>query len=239
MSTGSRSCPIPTAATKPISQSSRLVTADEQKPKADTLTIQPNEKKLPKYGGLDKSFQYAAFKLVNVVFNEQQDRLYTLVEALWASELKAYIVKSRGPEFHQFWFGVWTRYCKHATISADIQAVRSRNAVVEFLDEYDAISGRKPLKLLHQLDPTVARSMGNSHRQVARQLKLLSGAAQPSKQFEGTAKYMKEMGTTARDLRLGGMVTMVAVSWGEGSKWHHNTKDQSESPDPRPTQRGC
>lgn len=120
----------------------------------DTLlsTFSKTQTSLPKTGHVgiidpNDTPQYAAFRLHNIITPDQQSLLYDLVQEIAKTRLKSHIIKSRGAEFHQWWFGVWCRYAKHAFLSADTRKKSSQTPVSTFLKAYD--------HLLHTIGPSL------------------------------------------------------------------------------------
>ncbi|RXK34911.1 hypothetical protein M231_07816, partial [Tremella mesenterica] len=78
--------------------------------------------------------------------------------------------------------------------------------------------------MLNKLDPPVAISMGHNHCRVRDYLESLKNKLIPAS-FRKTAESLETTHSTAAALRLGGMGMMLAVSWGEGTDWHVDSKD--------------
>jgi hypothetical protein len=193
----------------------------------------------PDYDG-DGTPRYAAFRLSNMLSGLQRSHLRFRVQNVWKTRLRSHTIKSRGAGFHQWWFGTWTRYAQHAVISRDTRLQKSAPMVKRLLSSYDQILGSKTRSYLKGLDPSIAKSMGINHRAVSRHLRLIGNevkaGSKAGKQkykswyretFEHTRRYIWEH--PRKDYRMGGMGTMMAVSWGEGTDWHKDSKDQRKS----------
>lgn len=191
----------------------------------------------PDYSG-DNTPRYAAFRLSNMLSGLERSHLRFRVQNMWKTRLQSHTVKSRGNGFHQWWFGVWTRYATHAMISRDTRQPKSASMVKLLLSSYDRILGSKTRSHLKGLDPSIAKAMAINHRAVARHLRLQGNELRASvagkrkykswyrESFERTKGFMR--GRDNKAYRMGGMGTMMAVSWGEGTDWHKDCKDQSE-----------
>jgi hypothetical protein len=111
----------------------------------------------------------------------------------------------------------------------------------QFIKIYDDIFGRKPRKLVHQMDPTTARSMSFSHRRISRLLRLEQPKSSSNPRFRTTKRFKKshqylKIRPPARkrkaiSLRMGGMGTTMAItpSSDQGKQWHLPSHAHSES----------
>ena len=111
----------------------------------------------------------------------------------------------------------------------------------QFIKIYDDVFGRKPRKLVHQMDPTTARSMSLNHRRVSRLLNLgqpkqsLKPRYRATKRFKRCHQYLKirplARQRKAISLRMGGMGTTMAItpSSDQGKQWHLPQHAHSES----------
>jgi hypothetical protein len=111
----------------------------------------------------------------------------------------------------------------------------------QFIKIYDDIFGRKPRKLVHQMDPTTARSMSFNHRRISRLLKCeqpkpsSTSQCRATKRFKKSHQYLKirppARKRKAISLRMGGMGTTMAItpSSDQGKQWHLPSHAHSES----------
>lgn len=202
---------------------------------------------IPNTGSQEGEPHYAAFRLTNMIKGTERSALRFRVQQLWKSHLPSHIIKARGSEFHQWWFGIWTRYAAHPVISADSRKDPKREILARLLlDTYDTILGSKMRTNLRHMDSNTAKSMAYTHRRAGRHLDIskkrweadreaeiaVESAGEAKKcggrdSFAGTGAAM-EQSSSRQDYRLGGMGTMLAVSWGEGTDWHRDAKDLSE-----------
>lgn len=193
---------------------------------------EPGERPIPRY---------AAFRLAHRLKSMDRTILRFRVRNLWEARLKSHTRASRGVDFHQWWFGVWCRYAMHSVISSDSipSKPKNRQLVQLVTSSYDRILGKRPQKALKDLDPPVSKAMSSAHRRSARYLRAIcKGEARipPGKRgkrgekqkkrhtLKRTQKAMKWYQGNA-PYRLGGMGTMLAVSWGEGTDFHRDQRD--------------
>jgi hypothetical protein len=111
----------------------------------------------------------------------------------------------------------------------------------QFIKMYDDVFGRKPRKLVHQMDPSTARSMCLNHRRISRLLNLEQPQLTSTPHFKATRRfkkshqYLKVRPPTrkrkAKSLRMGGMGTTMAItpSSDQGKQWHLPQHAHSES----------
>jgi hypothetical protein len=178
----------------------------------------------PSYSGTETP-RWAAFRLSKVIKEDSLENLETGVGGLSKFGIR-----------HSMGHKAKILHTRIRHLKKEI-AMRQR----QFIDIYDDIFGQKPRKLVHQMDPTTARSMSFNHRRISRLLKLEQPKSSSKPHFRTTKRFKKshqylKIRPPARkrkaiSLRMGGMGTTMAItpSSDQGKQWHLPQHAHSES----------
>jgi hypothetical protein len=178
----------------------------------------------PVYTGTETP-RWAAFRLSKVIKEDSLERLEKGVEGL-----------SRYGIRHSMGHKAKTLNTRIRHLTKEI-VIRQR----QFIKIYDDVFGRKPRKMVYQMDPTTSRSMSINHRRISRLLRLDQPKSSSTPHFRATRRfkkshqYLKVRPPTrkrkAKSLRMGGMGTTMAItpSSDQGKQWHLPCHAHSES----------
>ncbi|KLT39530.1 hypothetical protein CC85DRAFT_304959 [Cutaneotrichosporon oleaginosum] len=145
--------------------------------------------------------------------------------AIRATGLKAKTSGIHVHNFHQNGFGVWRRYSELVFISADTRDAKAEEAAASLKRLYDTAMGTRPLRFLRQCDPDTARKMAVHHREVHRQLGEDMGHSVAVMGHPVAVMGHPVAVETTQTRKMGGMGTILTVSFGEAVKWHKDADD--------------
>lgn len=175
--------------------------------------------------------RYSLIRLNNRISTHDQMSFVAQVDSIHTAGLHTRTTH-QGVDFHQWWLGVWARYSTFPYLTKDTRDRRAGPSIRTLLDLIDSTFGRRVLPQLRQLDPPTAASMSNHHRDLAEITisKAKDPSVRDSHMMKRNAPFIDshpELQTNTA-FRMGGMGSVMAVAWGEGTTWHYDQKNDSE-----------
>jgi hypothetical protein len=175
--------------------------------------------------------KYSLFRLNNRISVEDQSIFVDHVDSIHSAGLTTETTH-QGVDFHQWWLGIWARYATFPFITKHTRDRKAGPTIQTLVRKIDSVFGRRVLPLLRQLDSETAASMSYHHRDLAA-LTVSSTereALSDHKMMKKNGPYIETHEEWQRNTayRMGGMGSVMAVAWGEGTSWHYDAKNDCE-----------